>query len=108
MCAADSEEEANLLRTSSLQSFVNLRRGVPGKLPPPIANYEDTLNEAEQSMLNSMSRCAAVGTKETVSKQIHSFVDETNVDELIVVCSIYDHAARLRSYEITAEIAQSF
>ena len=105
VCAADSEQQANLLRTSSLQSFVNLRRGAAGKLPPPIADFEQSLSGAEQAMLASMSRCAAVGSPEQVENQVHSFIAETGVDELIVVCSIFDHQARLRSYEITAEIA---
>jgi luciferase family oxidoreductase group 1 len=108
VCAADSDEEAHLLRTSSLQSFVNLRRGSPGKLPPPVPNYEDTLSPGEQEMLSQMSRCAAVGTRDSVRQQIGDFIEETRVDELIVVCSIYDHQARLRSYEITAEIAGDF
>lgn len=106
VCAADSEEEANFLRTSSLQSFVNLRRGSPGKLPPPVSDYEESLSPAERTMLDHMSRCAAVGTPEQVEAQIRAFIEETRADELIVVCSIYDHAARLRSYEITAEVAQ--
>lgn len=108
VCAADSEAEAQLLRTSSLQSFVNLRRGTPGKLPPPVADFEATLAPAEQDMLKHMSRCAAVGTPDTVRRQIGCFLDETKADELMIVCSIYDHQARLRSYEITAEIAPQF
>lgn len=105
VCAADTAEEADFLRTSSLQSFVNLRRGAPGKLPPPIADFESTLSEAEQGMLKEMSRCAAVGTVDMVETQIRDFLAETGADELIVVCSIFDHAARLRSYELTAEVA---
>jgi len=108
ICAAESEAEADLLRTSSLQSFVNLRRGAPGKLPPPIADYEASLSASEQSMLHQMSRCAAVGTIETVEAQVGQFLGETQVDELIVVCSIYDHKARLKSYEMTADIARRF
>lgn len=105
VCAAETEEEAQLLRTSSLQSFVNLRRGVPGKLPPPIENFEESLSASEQQMLAAMSRAAAVGTSESVETQIRDFLGETQADELIVVCSIYDHQARLRSYEITSEVA---
>lgn len=104
VCAAESEEEANFLRTSSLQSFVNLRRGAPGKLPPPIAGYEESLSGAEQAMLNQMSRCAAVGTPDSVREQINSFIAETGADELVIVSSVFDHEARLRSYEMTAEV----
>lgn len=106
VCAADSESEASFLRTSSLQSFVNLRRGTPGKLPPPVEDYEETLSPAEQSMLNHMSRCAAVGTPDSVESQVRGFLDETGADELIIVCSIFDHDKRLRSYEITSEVAR--
>ncbi len=106
VCAADTAEDASFLRTSSLQSFVNLRRGAPGMLPPPIADFESTLSDAEQGMLNEMSRCAAVGTPDMVEDQIKEFLSETGADELMVVCSIFDHGARLRSYEITAEVAQ--
>ena len=106
VCAADSAEEADFLRTSSLQSFVNLRRGAPGKLPPPIANFESTLTDAEQGMLKEMSRCAAVGTVDMVEAQIRDFLGETGADELIIVCSIFDHQARLKSYELTSEVAK--
>jgi len=105
VCVADTNEEANLLRTSSLQSFVNLRRGVPGKLPPPIKDFEDSLAPAEKQMLDSMSRCAAVGTPDSVHQQITAFLDETQADELMMVCSIFDHSARLHSFEMTADIA---
>ncbi len=108
ICAANTDEEAALLRTSSLQSFVNLRRGVPGKLPPPVADYESRLSPEEQQMLKHLSRCAAVGSPATVNRQVANFIDETKVDELIVVCSIHDHEARLRSYEITADIAAQY
>ena len=104
ICAADSPEEANLLRSSSLQSFVNLRRGAPGKLPPPIDNFEATLSAPEQQMLNQMSRCAAVGTADMIEDQVRGFLQETGADELIIVCSIFDHQARLHSYELTAEV----
>jgi luciferase family oxidoreductase group 1 len=103
VCAAESEEEAALLRTSSLQSFVNLRRGVPGKLPPPVEGYEEGLSAAEQAMVRELSRCAAVGNPASVKQQMEAFLEETQADELVIVCSIYDHRARLRSYEIAAK-----
>ncbi len=105
VCAAETDEEAEFLRTSSLQAFVNLRRGVPGQLPPPVEDLE--LSPPEQQMADELSRCAAVGNPESVKETITSFLDETKADELIVVCSIFDHDKRLRSYEITADIAKS-
>ena len=104
VCAAETDEEAALLRTSSLQSFVNLRRGAPGKLPPPVDGYEESLSPAEKAMVNELSRCAAVGSPASVRDQMTSFFDDTAADELIIVCSIFDHAARLRSYEIAADL----
>ena len=106
ICAAATQEEADLLRTSSLQSFVNLRRGNPGQLPPPMEDFEAGLEPAEQQMLQELSRVAAVGTADTIEGQVRSFIDETAVNELIIVCSIFDHAARLKSYEITAAVAR--
>ncbi|MDE0991141.1 MAG: LLM class flavin-dependent oxidoreductase [Pseudomonadales bacterium] len=105
VCAADSPEEADLLRSSSLQSFVNMRKGAAGKLPPPIANYEATLSASEQQMLHQMARCAAVGNADMIEDQIKKFLKETEADELIIASSIFDHKARLHSYELTAEVA---
>ena len=106
VCAAESFEEAHLLRSSSLQSFVNMRKGAAGKLPPPIANYEATLSASERQMLNQMARCAAVGDPETIETQIKRFLRETEADELIIVSSIFNHEARLQSYALTAEVAK--
>jgi luciferase family oxidoreductase group 1 len=105
VCAADSPEEADLLRSSSLQSFVNMRKGAAGKLPPPIANFEATLSAPEQQMLHQMARCAAVGNADMIEDQIKKFLKETEADELIIASSIFDHKARLHSYELTAEVA---
>jgi luciferase family oxidoreductase group 1 len=102
VCAADTDEEAMFLRTSSLQSFVNLRRGVPGQLPPPNKDFEATLQPGEQRMIDDISRCSAVGSEETVRDQIASFVEETGADELMLVSSVFEHKKRLRSYEIVA------
>ena len=105
VCAADSPEEADLLRSSSLQSFVNMRKGAAGKLPPPIANFEAKLSAPEQQMLHQMARCAAVGNADMIEDQIKKFLKETEADELIIASSIFDHKARLHSYELTAEVA---
>jgi len=100
ICAADTEAEAKLLRTSSLQAFLNLRFGNPGKLPPPVEGFEDTLNAQQQQVLAQVSSASAIGTPEQVREQVAAFVDKTGADELIVVGQIYDHPARLRSYEL--------
>lgn len=103
VCAAESEAEARLLRTSQLQAFVNLRLGTPGQLPPPVEGYEETLPPQAKMMLEQIGRCSAIGTRETVASEISKFVEATGADELMIVSSIYDHAKRLRSFELTAQ-----
>lgn len=100
--AADTEEEALLARSSARQSTLNLRRGNPGPLPPPRADFEDSLNAAERAMLDAAQRCSAVGNPEQVSEQMHAFIERTEVNELMLVSAIHRHEARKRALEIAA------
>lgn len=100
--AADTDEEAQLLQTSMMQTFVRLWRGTPGKMPPPQAGYWDTLGPQEQQMLGAMLRCSAVGDPDTVATAMHAFVASTGADELMLMSSIHDHQKRLRSFELAA------
>jgi len=102
--AADTDEEARRLFTSVQQAFVRLRRGQPSRLPPPVANVETLLTPMEQDMLERALAVSFIGTPDTVRRGLESFVAKTAADELIVVSQIYDHAARLRSYELTAQL----
>jgi luciferase family oxidoreductase group 1 len=102
--AADTDEEARRLFTSVQQAFVRLRRGQPSRLPPPVANVEKLLTPMEQAMLERALAVSFIGTADTVRRGLESFVAKTAADELIVVSQIYDHAARLRSYELTAQV----
>ena len=101
VCAADTEAEALLLRSSGLQAFLNLRFGNPGPLPAPKANLEASLTSDQQAVMAQISSAAAVGTPEQVRDQIFDFVAQTAADELIITSQIFDHAARVRSYELT-------
>ncbi len=105
VCAADDDEEAKYLRTSSLQSFLRMRKGTPGRLPPPIRDFELTLDELDRSLLKGANSTWAVGGRETVAQELAAFVDDTGADELIVVSSVFEHSARLRSFEIAMEAA---
>ncbi|NYT65900.1 LLM class flavin-dependent oxidoreductase [Alcaligenaceae bacterium] len=105
--AADTDEHAHYLATSLQQSFVNLRSGQPGLLPPPIAGYYENSGPQAQALLQSVLSCSAIGSPSTVAKQIASFIATTGADELMITSNIFDHAARLRSYEITAQIRQT-
>ena len=101
--AAESAEEAELLATSVQQAFVNLRTGKAGKLPPPVPGYADTLPPQARGMLDQVLTCSAIGDSATVKAKLEAFVELTGADELMITSQIYDHQARLRSYEMVAE-----
>lgn len=102
--AAETDEEAKRLFTTVQQSFTNLVRGTGGKLQAPIDNIEEYWTPAEKSAASRMLEHSIVGSRETVRRGLESFIELTNADELMVVTSLYDHAARVRSYEIVGEI----
>ena len=107
LCAAETDAQAHFLRSSSLQSFVNLRRGAPGPLPEPIEGFETSLAPAEQQMVEAIGQCSAVGDLGTVQAQIGAFLAQTGADELMLVSSIFDHEQRLKSYELGAIAMQN-
>jgi len=100
--AADSDEEGQALATSMQQSFVSLRSGRPSTLPPPAPGYLDRAGPQERAMLDQVLACTAMGAPATVAAFLRGFLDRTGADELLIASHIYDHAARLRSYELTA------
>ncbi|MEO8176139.1 MAG: LLM class flavin-dependent oxidoreductase [Sphingomicrobium sp.] len=101
--AADSDEQAQLLATSVQQAFVALRTGQPAQLPPPQAGYLDTLPSNARAILQDVLSCSAIGSPATVRQQVAAFVERTGADELMVTSQIFDHAARVRSYELLME-----
>ncbi|HKP62292.1 MAG TPA: LLM class flavin-dependent oxidoreductase [Polyangiales bacterium] len=105
--AAESDAEARFLFSSLQQAFVNLRRGRPGLLPPPRADFDQQLSVTEQAMLTSALACSAIGSPRTVRDAIASFAEHTGADELILTSQVYDHDARLRSFEIAIDGARS-
>jgi alkanesulfonate monooxygenase SsuD/methylene tetrahydromethanopterin reductase-like flavin-dependent oxidoreductase (luciferase family) len=100
--AADSDQEAECLATSMQQSFVNLRSGQPIRLPPPVWDYQARIGPQERAMLDSVLSSSAIGAPATVAKRLQDFIARTGADELMINSPIFDPAARLRSYEITA------
>ncbi|TFZ01315.1 LLM class flavin-dependent oxidoreductase [Ramlibacter rhizophilus] len=102
--AAPTDEEAALLATSAQQAFVNLRTGRPSKLPPPRAGFLDTLPPGPRAMLDEVLSCTAIGSPQTVRQRLQEFIERTQADELMIAAQIHDHAARLRSYEIAAQV----
>jgi luciferase family oxidoreductase group 1 len=102
---ADTDDEARFLATSARQSFAALRRGMPGKLPPPSRDFEKEVVRFGQVPLEEITAVAMIGSPNTVREGLDSFIASTNADELIVMTHVYDHAARLRSYELLAQLA---
>jgi luciferase family oxidoreductase group 1 len=102
--AADTDEQARRLFTTLQQQFVNLLRGAHGQTPPPVESMDGRWSPAERAHVERMTRYSVVGSPETVRRGLERIIEETGADEVIATGSIYDHAARLRSFEIAAEV----
>ena len=102
--AADSDAEAELLASSQQQAFVALRTGNPRQLPPPVPGYRESLGAQGARILDHVLECSAVGNAATVARGLAAFIARTGVDEVMVASAIYDHGARKRSLEITADV----
>lgn len=102
--AAETDAAATRLFTSWQQSFVNLRRGQPGPLPPPVDDIREVAAPHELDGVTDAFREAVVGSPQRVHQGIRSFLQRTHVDELMLTSAIYDPTARHRSFEIAAEL----
>ena len=100
--AADTDEAARFLASSMQRAFVNLRSGRPSPLQPPQAGYRESLGLQESALLDTVLACAAIGSPATVRDQLLAFTARTGADELMITSQIFDHAARLRCYEIVS------
>jgi luciferase family oxidoreductase group 1 len=105
--AADTDVEARRLFSSLQQSFVALRTGHPGPLPPPVDDMDSRLDPQARYMLQQALACAVIGGPATVRAGLSAFIARTQADEVIVTASIFDHAARLRSFEIVAAACET-
>jgi luciferase family oxidoreductase group 1 len=105
--AADTTEEAEFRATSMQQAFVNLRSGRPSTLPPPQAGYYEGLGPQERALIDQVLSCSAVGSPDAVRTAIRAFLARTGADELMLTSQVFEHSARLRSYEIAAEVGAS-
>ncbi|MDB5988323.1 MAG: luciferase [Nevskia sp.] len=101
--AADDEAEAHRLSTSAQQQFLNLRRGRPGLIPPPVASMDGRWSEFEQLGVQQALRCSVIGAPATVERGIAAFIERHRPDELLISGLMFDHQARLRSFEIAAQ-----
>ncbi|HEY0299656.1 MAG TPA: MsnO8 family LLM class oxidoreductase, partial [Arachidicoccus sp.] len=98
--AADSDAEANHLATTLFQAFRNILNNDRRALQPPVSNFDETLSSADVAGLNRMLSLTFIGDKSTLKKQLIEFLEIYDVDEIIAVSHIYDHEARLKSYDI--------
>ena len=103
--AAETDAEARRLSTSQQQAFARLRSGRPGKLPPPVDDIDAVITPMERATVDHALSCAVVGGPQTVRRGLEAFAARTGADELMVTAQIFDHAARVRAYEIAAEAA---
>ena len=104
--AAETDAEARRLFTSAQQRFADIFRGTRGLLPPPIDDIEAYWSPSEKVQASRMLACSFVGSRDTVRRELGAFIEKTRADEVMVSGMIYDHGARLKSYEILSEIAR--
>ncbi|WP_373232305.1 LLM class flavin-dependent oxidoreductase [Cohnella sp.] len=100
--AADTDEEAQMLATSQQIQFLNLIRGRFVQLEPPVENMDSLWAESEAAAVRKQLSFSIIGHPDKVREQLQSVIDQTQADELIVSSTIYDHQARLHSYELLA------
>ena len=101
--AADSDAQARRHFTSQQQSFINLRRGKPTQVPPPIDDIDTFWSPAEKAMVEHSLAVSFIGSVDTIESGLAAFIDDLRPDELMITAHIYDQAARLRSIELIAQ-----
>ncbi|MFP1644754.1 LLM class flavin-dependent oxidoreductase [Pontitalea aquivivens] len=104
VCAADSDEQAAFLRTSQLLAFARLRTGQPGKLPHPTRDLDRDTPAPVMAQVRQALSCSATGAAATVRDQLGALIDTFRPDELMITGMIHDHTARVRSFEIAADV----
>jgi luciferase family oxidoreductase group 1 len=102
--AADTDDDARRLFTTLQQQFLNLIRGVPGEIPPPVDSMDGRWSPAERARVDHMTHYSIVGGPQRVRQGLEQLIAATQADEIITTGSAYDHAARLRSFEIAADV----
>jgi luciferase family oxidoreductase group 1 len=103
LVAADTDEEAARLFTSLQQMFLGIIRGARTELPPPVETMRGLWSALEEQQAQHKLYYSAVGSPETVRRELRRLIEQTGADEIIATAQIFDHAARLHSFEIAAE-----
>jgi alkanesulfonate monooxygenase SsuD/methylene tetrahydromethanopterin reductase-like flavin-dependent oxidoreductase (luciferase family) len=102
--AAETDEEARRLGTTLQQQFLNLIRNKEVPLQPPVDNIDTLWSEYEKESLKHQLGSSIFGGPDTVKAKLQRFLDRTQADEIMAIAQVFDHKARVRSYEIVAEI----
>lgn len=102
--AADTDEEAEYLATSAKKFMLGVIRNTRRPLPPPVKSMEGEWSTMERMQIEKMMFYSFIGSKETIAQGLQTFVEETRVNEIIVIANIYDQAARLKSYQLVSEV----
>jgi luciferase family oxidoreductase group 1 len=102
--AADTDAEARRQFTSQQQSFVNLRRGTPGQVPPPIDDIDAFWSPAERAMVERSLAVSFIGAPDTVRRGLAAYIHDLRPDELMITAHLHDQPARLRSIELVAAL----
>jgi len=104
---ADSDAEARRLFTSQQLGFINLRRGRPGLVPPPVDDIDAVSTPQERAGVDQALGCSVIGAPEAVQRGVQAFVERYRPDELMLTANVFDHVARLRSFEMAAGVLQA-
>ena len=104
LVAADTDADAQFLATTQFQSFLRLTRGMPGEMQPPVENMDELWTAEEKAAVESRLGGSIIGSPATVKSGVAKLLAETNADELMLNAMIFDHTARLRAYEIVADV----
>ena len=103
---ADRDDEAAMLFTSLQQRFLGMQRGQRGPLPLPVTSMDRLWSDAERIDVERALAVSAIGSPPTVAQRLQAIVEQTRADELIVATAVHDHAARLKSYRLLAQLGQ--
>lgn len=102
--AADSDAEARFLFSSLQQATLNNRTGRPGRVPPPVEEFEARLDPYGRAVLADAFACAVVGGPDAIRHGLQDMIQRTAADELMITANIFDHGKRKRSFEIVADV----
>ncbi len=105
--AADTDAEAHRLATSLYQMFLGIVTGIREPLPPPVDSMESIWTEDQKAALNQMLSLSFIGSAETIKKDLGDFIDQTNIDEIMIISNIYDQFAKIHSYELFGKIMKN-